>query len=100
MDRMTRHRAGPYLLLAAVAACTLFLRLGGLPFLGADEPRYARIAEEMNQAGNWVTPLLEGHPWLEKPPLYYWITIPLYRVFGVSEAGARLRAGAGARAAV
>ena len=87
---MIRHRAGPYLLLAAVAACTLFLRLGGLPFLGADEPRYARIAEEMNQAGNWVTPLLEGHPWLEKPPLYYWITIPLYRAFGVSEAVARL----------
>ena len=90
MDRTIRHRAGPYLLLTAVAACTLFLRLGGLPFLGADEPRYARIAEEMGRAGNWVTPLLEGHPWLEKPPLYYWITIPLYRVFGVSEAVARI----------
>ena len=82
--------AGSYLLLIATALVTLFFRFGTLPFVGADEPRYARIAEEMNQAGRWITPVLQGHPWLEKPPLYYWVTIPAYRVFGVSEAVARL----------
>jgi 4-amino-4-deoxy-L-arabinose transferase-like glycosyltransferase len=82
--------AGPYLLLIATTLGTLFFRLGTLPFVGADEPRYARIAEEMSQAGNWITPVLQGYPWLEKPPLYYWITIPAYRIFGVGEAAARL----------
>lgn len=80
----------PYLLLLCVACVTIFFRLGSLPFIGADEPRYARIAEEMYRSGRWVTPTLEGYPWLEKPPLYYWMTIPCYAVWGVSETTARL----------
>jgi 4-amino-4-deoxy-L-arabinose transferase-like glycosyltransferase len=88
--KTVRSAAGAYLMLAMTALGALFFRLGGLPFLGADEPRYARIAEEMDRAGTWVTPFLQGYPWLEKPPLYYWITIPIYRLCGVSEATARL----------
>jgi 4-amino-4-deoxy-L-arabinose transferase-like glycosyltransferase len=78
------------LFLALIALGTIFFRLGGLPLTGADEPRYARIAEEMYQQGNWVTPLLEGLPWLEKPPLYYWITIPFIALLGNGEMAARL----------
>jgi len=81
---------GSCLLLALVAAGTLFFRLGGLPLVGADEPRYARIADEMMHESRWVTPVLEGRPWLEKPPLYYWLTIPIFRVAGDGEATARL----------
>jgi 4-amino-4-deoxy-L-arabinose transferase-like glycosyltransferase len=77
------------LLLALIAAATLFFRLGALPFIGADEPRYARITEEMAEANRWVTPTLEGRPWLEKPPLYYWLTIPVAKLFGPGEAVAR-----------
>jgi 4-amino-4-deoxy-L-arabinose transferase-like glycosyltransferase len=90
VSKIPRSNVGPYLLLTLIALGTLFFRLGVLPFVGADECRYARIAEEMNQAGRWVTPLLQGYPWLEKPPLYYWITMPFFRIFGVSEATARL----------
>jgi predicted membrane-bound mannosyltransferase len=35
-------------------------------------------------------PILQGYPWLEKPPLYYWITIIIYKIFGVSEGSARI----------
>jgi len=90
IKRITRTPSGPYLLLCLTALGTLFFRLGSLPFIGSDECRYARIADEMNRAGRWVTPLLQGYPWLEKPPLYYWITIFVYRIFGVNEAAARL----------
>ena len=69
---------------------TLFFQLGDLPFIGADEPRYARISEEMLLAGDFVTPRLEGSPWLEKPPLLFWVQALSFRVFGVSEAAARL----------
>jgi 4-amino-4-deoxy-L-arabinose transferase-like glycosyltransferase len=76
--------------LALISLGVLFFRLGSLPLTGPDEPRYARIAEEMYQQGHWVTPLLEGHPWLEKPPLYYWITIPFNALLGNDETTARL----------
>jgi len=79
-----------YCLLFLFAGLALFFRLGELPFTGADEPRYARIAEEMYRTGDWVTPRLQGDSWLEKPPLYYWLTIPLYALFGASETTARM----------
>src|SRR3989442_6289779 len=78
------------LALVALAAVTLCFRLGSLPFVGADEPRYARVAEELHEAGRWVTPLLEGRPWLEKPPFCYWITSPFVAVLGPGETAARL----------
>ena len=58
--------------------------------MGPDEPRYARVAVEMQRASEWVTPTLQGEPWLEKPPLYYWLAGAAFRVLGETEAAARL----------
>lgn len=59
--------------------------------VGADEPRYAQIAREMLQRHDWVTPVLFGQPWLEKPPLYYWGATLAYKATGgVSDWAARL----------
>ncbi len=58
--------------------------------MGADEPRYAQVAREMLERHNWVTPFLYGHPWLEKPVLYYWQAMLCYKIFGVSDWVARL----------
>ncbi len=41
--------------------------------IGPDEPRYASIAREMWESGDWVTPRLAGEPWYEKPALLYWM---------------------------
>jgi 4-amino-4-deoxy-L-arabinose transferase-like glycosyltransferase len=80
---------GSALLLGLVAALLLY-RLGDVPLLGPDEPRYARVAVEMSRARAWVTPTLQGEPWLEKPPLYYWLAGAAFRVLGETEAAARL----------
>jgi 4-amino-4-deoxy-L-arabinose transferase-like glycosyltransferase len=64
--------------------------LGSLPLVGPDEPRYAQVAREMLQRGDFITPTLGGLPWFEKPPLLYWMMMTSYRVFGVSEFAARL----------
>jgi 4-amino-4-deoxy-L-arabinose transferase-like glycosyltransferase len=94
--------------------------------VGADEPRYAQIAREMLNAhdatcvaanaeimprslrptalkasfrcleGGTVTPILYGHPWLEKPALYYWRTMSSFKEFGVSDWAARLPSASGA----
>jgi 4-amino-4-deoxy-L-arabinose transferase-like glycosyltransferase len=79
--------------LALVAFCG-FLFFAGLQVIGlvgADEPRYAQVAREMLQRHDWVTPVLFGQPWLEKPPLYYWGAMLAYKATGgVSDWAARL----------
>lgn len=73
----------------------------GLGLVGADEPRYAQIAHEMlgrfdsahtikTKLSACVTPYLYGHPWLEKPALYYWRAMFIFQDFGVHDWGARL----------
>src|SRR4051794_22147018 len=58
--------------------------------LEPDEGRYAEIAREMLAGGDWVVPHLQGEPYLDKPPLLYWLVALGYRAFGVSAAAARL----------
>ena len=67
-----------------------FSHLGAIGFVGPDEPRYAWIARDMMETGDWVTPRLYGKPWFEKPPLLYWEAGLCFKWFGVSETAARL----------
>jgi len=67
------------LLLVAFCGFLFFYGLGAFGLLGADEPRYAQIAREMLDRDDWITPTLNGKPWLEKPPLYYWQAMLTYR---------------------
>jgi 4-amino-4-deoxy-L-arabinose transferase-like glycosyltransferase len=80
------------LLLAACCGFLFFYGLGASGLLGADEPRYAQVAREMLDRSDWVTPTLQGKPWLEKPVLYYWQAMLSFRVAGVSDQAARLPA--------
>lgn len=77
-------------LLLGLTAALLLLRLGQVPLVGPDEPRYARVAVEMRRSGDLVTPTLQGRPWLEKPPLYYWMAGASFEVLGEGETAARL----------
>jgi 4-amino-4-deoxy-L-arabinose transferase-like glycosyltransferase len=67
-----------------------FHNLGAIGLVGPDEPRYAWIARDMGETGDWITPHLYGKPWFEKPPLYYWSAALSFKLFGVSETTARL----------
>jgi 4-amino-4-deoxy-L-arabinose transferase-like glycosyltransferase len=62
----------------------------GVGLVGADEPRYAQIAREMLQRHDFITPILWGQPWLEKPALYYWRAMFAFREFGIHDWSARL----------
>lgn len=85
------HRRLPSLLPLSLAVlfATHFSALGWMSFFGADEPRYARVGQEMLLRGDLVTPTLNFQPWLEKPPLLFWAEALSFRIFGVSEATAR-----------
>ena len=78
-----------YAIVAVLAVFTYFFGLW-LPFFGPDEPRYAQVAREMFERGDWVTPTLGGFHWFEKPALLYWTQIASFNLFGVSEFAARI----------
>src|SRR5580698_3828059 len=78
------------LLLVAFCGFLFFYGLGAFGLVGADEPRYAQVAREMLDRSDWVTPTLQGKPWLEKPALYYWEAMLSFRIAGVSDWAARL----------
>ena len=81
------------LLLVAFCGFLFFYGLGAFGLLGADEPRYAQVAREMLDRSDWVTPTLQGKPWLEKPVLYYWQAMLSFRVArGVTDQAARVPA--------
>ena len=77
-----------WLLFAAAIAVVFFAGLT-IPLVGPDEPRYAQVAREMFERGDWITPTLGGFNWFEKPALLYWLEIGSYKLFGISEFAAR-----------
>ncbi|GMV83638.1 MAG: hypothetical protein AMXMBFR7_48220 [Planctomycetota bacterium] len=75
-----------------LAACFVVLAFG-LGRYGLYEPHeghFAGIAREMALTGDYVTPHLNGSPYLNKPPLVYWSIALSYRVLGIGEGAARL----------
>lgn len=88
-DADTRVRGSSLLLVLLLPAALLYPTLG-FHLLEPDEGRYAQIPKEMLRHGEWVVPTLQGEPYLDKPPLLYWLVALSYRVFGVSPEAARL----------
>jgi 4-amino-4-deoxy-L-arabinose transferase-like glycosyltransferase len=92
--QVARHRrthlllkAGGWLLLCWVL---VFWRLGYLPLLDPDEAHYAEITREMMSAQEFVVPLLNGQPHIDKPVLFHWLQAGSFRMLGQTEFAARL----------
>jgi 4-amino-4-deoxy-L-arabinose transferase-like glycosyltransferase len=88
-DLSFRKFSWAVLILLTLYVC-YFSHLGAFGLIGPDEPRYAWIARDMAESGDWVTPRLYGKPWFEKPVFYYWSAALCFKLFGVNEASARL----------
>lgn len=69
-----------------VLSISLFylILLGTRPLFVPDEGRYAEIAREMLQSGNYITPHLNGIKYFEKPPLFYWLAAAAMQFGGVN----------------
>ena len=90
-DADTRARVRPLsLLVVLLLPAILLYPTRSFMLLEPDEGRYAQIPKEMVDGGSWVVPTLQGEPYLDKPPLMYWLVAISYELFGVSEASARL----------
>ena len=77
------------LLVLATGACTY--HLGAAPLLDdPNEGEYAEVAREMVETGNWISPQLNYVPFLNKPPLPYWLIGAADLALGVNATSARL----------
>ena len=99
----TRPGRGAWAALAAVALVLVGVGLGGLDLWAPDEPRYARVAEELRRMERGPEDLvllrLGGEPYTQKPPLYFWLAAGAGALEGgVSEWSARLPSAAAALA--
>lgn len=78
---------------AAVLAVLGFLVLipgsAIMPLLDRDEPKFSEATREMMLSGDWIVPHFNDDYRFDKPVLTYWLMSLGYRLFGVSEFGAR-----------
>jgi 4-amino-4-deoxy-L-arabinose transferase-like glycosyltransferase len=88
-ERTANTRAALALLLLAAAPFYLW-GLGTVGFQDPDEGMYAEIAREMLANRDWIVPTFNGVPYVEKPPLMYWLTAVTLAALGPSEFAARL----------
>ena len=88
---MIRHAS---LLFAVGCAALLFgINVWGYDLWSPDEPRFAQVAREILQTGDWVVMHVNGQPYYEKPPFMFWTIAVLSLPFGdVNELTARLPA--------
>jgi len=78
-----------FALLLTLSTLLFFTQLQ-IPLLEPQEPRYAEISREMLAERSWVVPVLHSQPYLDKPPMFYWLIMASYQVFGVQDWAARL----------
>ncbi|HKW95047.1 MAG TPA: glycosyltransferase family 39 protein [Methylomirabilota bacterium] len=57
--------------------------MGRRPLLSQDEARFAILAREAVEDGQWLLPRVRGVIYLNKPPLYFWTVALLAEPFGV-----------------
>jgi len=79
--------SGPFLLLVVLAV--YLPPIFQVPLIRS-EAMYALIPLEMANSGRWLLATLNGAPYLDKPPLLYWLTMVGYKIFGTSEWAARV----------
>jgi 4-amino-4-deoxy-L-arabinose transferase-like glycosyltransferase len=82
-------RNGSWLVLGLIAL--LYIGVSFAPVIFDDnEGLYAGATREMHGAGNWLVPLSNGFPRVQKPPLVYWTMLISTSVLGENEFALRL----------
>ena len=73
-----------------IAWVVVFWKLGYPSLRDPDEAHYAELTREMLQSGNWLVPLLDGKPFIDKPVLFHWLQGASVLLLGETELAARL----------
>ena len=79
---MTGNYRRAFFLLILATATVLVAGLGLRDPWPADEPRFALIARDMVEGGNWLLPNVGGVLYPDKPPMHLWSVAALYQLTG------------------
>lgn len=84
-DTVLKHK-DIFLIAGLFILCILFYftGLGNYRLIDIDETRYINIARTMFDNKDYITPILNFEPFLEKPPLYYWLIVLSYKIFNTT----------------
>ena len=88
--RLKLKKELPILLLLLFAAAMMLSGLGRFAFKDYDEATYALVAAEMAESGDYLYLTHGGRPWLDKPPLLFWLIGAITALFGFGEFALRL----------
>lgn len=72
------------IVLSIILGCLFGAMLGNFPLHTPDASRYAEIPREMLFYHDFITPHLNGLKYFEKPPLFYWIQVFNFKLFGIN----------------
>ena len=73
------------IIILLLSATLFFFKLGAASVWDNDEGQLLGSAVEMIGSGDYLTPHLNSEIYFHKPPLYAWLTVPLFRLFGYTE---------------
>jgi hypothetical protein len=83
-----------HVLILFVMPLALYVALSHfMPLIEPDESRYFEISDNMVDSGDYVMPRLAGVIYLEKPPLSYWASALIFKLFGETDFTTRLYVG-------
>ena len=57
---------------------------GLLPETTVDSAKYAAVSREIYDSGDFLHLKIHGDPYLQKPPLHFWLSALFFKIFGVS----------------
>ncbi|MGA3010995.1 MAG: glycosyltransferase family 39 protein [Terracidiphilus sp.] len=86
-NSLSRLRTAPsalatWILFAAIFAAVQFASLFTPPLLDDVDSSHAQAAQYFSEHSDWISARVNGIRYIEKPPLPYWFSAALYKVFG------------------
>jgi 4-amino-4-deoxy-L-arabinose transferase-like glycosyltransferase len=75
----------PRMLLVLLLAVPILTWRIARPGFSDTEGMFAEPAREMVLTGDWITPRMNGEPFLTKPPVMYWLPAALFTITGPTE---------------
>ena len=85
MNNIKNTSKGKNILFLTLAISILAVYIIGLfPETTVDSAKYAAVSREIFETGDFIHLKIHGEPYLQKPPLLFWLGAIFFKIFGVS----------------